>query len=169
MAAFSDQEEKFLNTSFNKTEIVELKKQLKEKDKQLKEKDEEITLLKAPSTPSIAHNSASGGESKNSSQETDILVSHEEKELIRRALKKMRNFHTFFGKMDADLILENCQITDAGAIKLAEMLPSSKLTGLGLGDNQITDAGKKVLSKRKWLGLSSKIKNKDGQKIGICI
>ena len=68
-----------------------------------------------------------------------------------------------------ELNLTGNQITDAGAIKLAEMLPSSKLTGLGLGDNQITDAGKKVLSKRKWLGLSSKIKNKDGQKIGICI
>ena len=34
MAAFSDQEEKFLNSMFQlKTEIVELKKQLKEKER----------------------------------------------------------------------------------------------------------------------------------------
>ena len=33
------------------------------------------------------------------------------------------------------------QIGDAGAIKLAEMLPSSKLTSLSLWCNQITDAG----------------------------
>ena len=39
------------------------------------------------------------------------------------------------------LFLDNNQITDAGLVKLAEMLPSSKLTKLWLSGNQITDAG----------------------------
>ena len=39
------------------------------------------------------------------------------------------------------LWLNHNQITDDGLIKLAEMLPSSKLTKLWLNDNQITDAG----------------------------
>ena len=63
------------------------------------------------------------------------------------------------------LDLRGNQITDAGAIKLAEILPSSKLTFLdldltilGLDGNKITDAGKAALKD---------IKNKDGKKIEI--
>ena len=56
------------------------------------------------------------------------------------------------------LLLRDNQITDAGAIKLAEMLPSSKLIHLNLHRNKITDTGKNALKN---------LKNKDGKEIEI--
>ena len=152
MAAFSDNEEKLLNTMFQlKTEIVELKKQLKRKD-------DEIARLKTlvggmnipiaevaipitsvnPSAPSLNEYNSDIGESKNSQKDPELVMSAEEKKVIDNALKKMRN--------GGQIYLDNNQITDAGAIKLAEMLPSSKLTFLNLGGNEITDAGAKKLA-----------------------
>ena len=59
---------------------------------------------------------------------------------------------------ETELVLFDNQITDAGAIKLAEMLPSSKLILIGLDRKQITDVG--ALQHLK-------IENKDGKKINI--
>ena len=114
MAAFSDQEEKFLNSMFQlKTEIVELKKQLKEKDDEIaqlkariealgKTNEEELASIPVavvaipmssaqPIAPSIAQIRASGGESKNSHKEPEIVMSEEEKKVIDEALEKKRN------------------------------------------------------------------------------
>ena len=52
------------------------------------------------------------------------------------------------------LDLSSNDISDAGAMKLAEMVPSSKLALLDLGDNDISDAGKAALKN---------LKNKDGK------